>query len=215
MLYAIVESDKVEAWPGARGSCPGCRAPVIAKCGEINIWHWAHESGEDCDPWYEPESEWHLNWKGLFPSDQVEVVMAPHRADIVTLDKRIVELQHSSLSPEEVRIREAHYGYMAWIIDTSEFIDNLEFRRKDYYSDYVRFRWKWPRKWMFSIQKLLYFDLGEADSLFLVKSLADEIPCWGYGIHISKTFFCNQSIANRNSEIDVIRGAKREYRRKP
>jgi competence CoiA-like predicted nuclease len=28
---------------------------MIAKCGRIYIWHWAHD-GSDCDPWHEPEA---------------------------------------------------------------------------------------------------------------------------------------------------------------
>jgi competence CoiA-like predicted nuclease len=44
LLFATVGgTPKVRATPGARASCPFCARFMIAKCGEINVWHWAHE----------------------------------------------------------------------------------------------------------------------------------------------------------------------------
>lgn len=43
--------------------CPGCRAPVILKKGEINRPHFAHVSGSDCPYQSEPETVAHLNGK--------------------------------------------------------------------------------------------------------------------------------------------------------
>jgi len=83
------------ATPGARSTCPGCGGELVAKCGRIVTWHWAHLAA-DCDPWSEPESEWHRRWKFWFlshPGVRVEVPMAEHRADVVLADGRIVELR--------------------------------------------------------------------------------------------------------------------------
>src|SRR6516162_2253408 len=128
MLYANVNGEKIRATPRAKAWCPGCGSQVIAKCGEILIWHWAHEVNAECDPWHECESAWHLGWKDLFPPDQCEVVMGPHRADIVDKGGMVIELQHSSLSLAKVRERESFYRPgMIWIIHADEFLDRLQF----------------------------------------------------------------------------------------
>ena len=46
--------------PKMSSKCDICDGKIIAKCGRVKIWHWAHESRIDCDDWYEPMSEWHL-----------------------------------------------------------------------------------------------------------------------------------------------------------
>ncbi|MBL7893856.1 MAG: hypothetical protein JNK50_01090 [Bacteroidia bacterium] len=50
---------------------------MLAKCGTINIWHWAHEAIENCDDWYEPETQWHRDWKEHFGEECSE--MSPER----------------------------------------------------------------------------------------------------------------------------------------
>ncbi|HSW93780.1 MAG TPA: competence protein CoiA family protein, partial [Gammaproteobacteria bacterium] len=88
MLYALDSGKKTSASPNFnKAICPNCRQTVIPKCGEINIWHWAHKNRFDCDKWSEGETEWHLKYKALFPANQVEVSIThdsrKHRADIV------------------------------------------------------------------------------------------------------------------------------------
>jgi len=49
MLYAIDENGAaIRAQPNLAAKCKTCGSPVIAKCGEIKIWHWSHVSGADC-----------------------------------------------------------------------------------------------------------------------------------------------------------------------
>lgn len=190
MLFAadIKTREKTQAFPGGRANCPGCGATVIAKCGEINVWHWAHEVVDDCDPWSEGESVWHAMWKSFAGKDRVEIKFGPHRADIVGTSGIVIELQHSSLSPEVVREREGFYKDMVWLCDAREFTENLCLRdRGDYYS----FRWKWPRKWMFSITKPLFLDFGDGD-LLLAKKIYNEVPCGGWGTLCSREQFVNR-----------------------
>ena len=128
MLYATDEHQKkVTATPRSKGICPICKANVVSKCGEINIWHWAHQAKIDCDNWHEPETEWHLKWKSLFPKESVEVTRGEnnqHRADILTENGVVIELQHSSISSSEIRKREEFYGgKMLWVIDGTEFVN--------------------------------------------------------------------------------------------
>jgi hypothetical protein len=49
----------------------------------------------------------------------IEVVRAPHRADITGNGGVVVELQHSPISAEDIAAREAHYGNMVWLFDAT------------------------------------------------------------------------------------------------
>jgi hypothetical protein len=106
------------AAPHERSTCPSCAGELHAKCGRIVTWHWAHVV-DDCDPWSEPETEWHRRWKRYLRDTrgaQIEVVMPPHRADVVLPDGRIVELQAHYLSAEQIEERERFYGpRLHWI----------------------------------------------------------------------------------------------------
>jgi competence protein CoiA len=198
MLYAENNGQRIEATPKARAICPGCGQEVIAKCGEIVMWHWAHKVG-DCDAWAEGETDWHLDWKRRFRSVEVTIKRDGewHRADALTDSGWVVEFQHSSISPETISARERFYGNMIWVFDAREsrrFTDNWlaeynfpECRLTLYGEDhprakenYVTFRWKHPRKSIASASKLVYLDLGEGWLLRLGKMYPDEI-CGGWG----------------------------------
>ena len=185
MRYAIDRGtgNRIVAIPGYRAICPLCRAEVVAKCGDINAWHWAHSSTEDCDSWSEGETSWHLDWKEWFQPEEREVVIGNHRADIRTLAGRVIELQHSPISAEEIAERERFYGSgMVWVVDASEFIDNLCFRDK---GDHWTFRWKWPRKSWMAAKRPLYLDPGDECCwrgwLFRVHRVHSNVPCGGWG----------------------------------
>lgn len=122
MQYALVDGQRVEAKPGLKGQCPACGSPVIARCGEIRVHHWAHRGERKCDVWWEPETEWHREWKGRFPETWREFIQrAPdgekHIADIRSPSGRVIEFQHSFLKSDERRAREAFYGDMLWVVD--------------------------------------------------------------------------------------------------
>jgi hypothetical protein len=120
MQFAVNETGtRLEPTPKGKGLCPACGAPVIAKCGEILTWHWSHLT-KDCDPWYEPESAWHRQWKEKFPSEWREVVVGRHRADVKT-PIGIIEFQASCISPGEIQERENFYQTMAWVIKADAF----------------------------------------------------------------------------------------------
>lgn len=130
MQYALVDNIKREASPGGRGKCPICQAPMIAKCGNRLLHHWAHYKNENCDPWWENETEWHRKWKELFPIECREVTHVDntgeiHRADIKSKTNIIIELQHSAISDEERLARENFYNNMIWIIDGRLFKNNF------------------------------------------------------------------------------------------
>lgn len=115
----------VEAAPNRIAWCPYCGERVRPRCGVIKVWHWSHEAERDCDPWWEPETDWHRSWKSHASLDRIEVVMGDHRADIVGRDNRVIELQASPISPEEIQARERHYGPMCWLINGEGFAGNF------------------------------------------------------------------------------------------
>ena len=122
MIYGLdVNGMKVQAVPHSKALCPSCNQPLISKCGTINIWHWAHEKGGDCDAWSEGETEWHLNWKSNFPAFCTEFQIVKnninHRADVCFPTELIIEFQHSSLSVKEIQEREQFYQNMIWVFD--------------------------------------------------------------------------------------------------
>jgi competence protein CoiA len=130
MEIALVDGVRVLPSPGVQGSCQACGAPMTAKCGEQNVWHWAHKGRRVCDPWWENEGEWHRGWKRSFPEDYHEVVQhditgEKHIADVKLTNGLVIELQHSAMSPEEMRSREGFYGNMVWIVDSEPFRKNL------------------------------------------------------------------------------------------
>lgn len=160
MEWARLGFDRIKASPGAVGFCPGCGAQLHPKCGEINVWHWAHAGG-DCDPWHEGETSWHLNWKALFPPDWQEVVMGPRRADIRT-PRFVIELQHSPISPAEIREREEFYGEMIWIFDVRSARTRIHFPQGGFSPrPHGSIVWLRPRRSIFTCTKPVLLHLGK------------------------------------------------------
>lgn len=122
MITALVNGNKTEATKGAKGFCEYCGAEMVAKCGEINIHHWAHKGKRNCDPWWENETDWHRSWKARFPLERREITHLAkdgekHIADVKTESGLVIEFQHSYLNPEERRSRNAFYSKLVWVVD--------------------------------------------------------------------------------------------------
>ena len=135
MQYALVNGRKSEARRGERGECPICGCPTVAKCGPRVMHHWAHASRRSCDPWWENETEWHREWKALFPEECREVSHMAldgevHRADIKTPTGIVIEVQHSSMTDQERESREAFYRNLVWILDGRGFQSRFEVLEK-------------------------------------------------------------------------------------
>jgi hypothetical protein len=122
MKFALVNGQRHEAQPKLSAICPGCDQPMIAKCGEVRMPHWAHRRTLLCDPWWENETEWHRNWKDQFPEAWQEYVYRAedgekHIADVRTDKGWVIEFQHSSIKPDERRSRDAFYKKLVWVVD--------------------------------------------------------------------------------------------------
>ena len=124
MRFAVFENNRIEATPGATGTCPSCENNLVAKCGPKKVWHWAHKGRRHCDHWWENETEWHRAWKNQFNLDWQEVPARDdegelHIADVKTPNGLVIEFQHSAIKAEEVRIRTQFYGEIIWIVDAT------------------------------------------------------------------------------------------------
>lgn len=122
MKFALINGQRQEAQPNLSSQCPACDQAMIAKCGEVKIWHWAHKGRRTCDLWWENETEWHRAWKGRFPDSWQEFVHQAengekHIADVKTDQGWVIEFQHSYIKPEERRSRDTFYQKLVWVVD--------------------------------------------------------------------------------------------------
>ena len=197
MIYAIGnDSKRKKATPAGVGTCPHCSSVMVPKCGDINIWHWAHKSTKGCDAWRESETDWHRQWKSIVPSERAEVTISNfgqrHRADIITSKGVVVELQHSAISTADIAEREAFYGDMIWVFDISDCLQKRwigNYGGVDYFDNrfqlhnkgnYYTFRWKHPRKHIAYTTKPTFLDFGDIN-IFRLRRMYPDAPCGGWG----------------------------------
>jgi hypothetical protein len=229
MLFATVNGEKVEASPKITGTCQLCERPMFSKCGEINVWHWAHHKDESCDSWYEPETEWHKNWKLVFGKDNCEIVISKegvrHIADIVTKERVVIELQNSPIQMPNIRQRETFYGErMIWVINGKPFKENFSITKsrldedEKYYrfhnpfsSEYgkvdnspkneFKFSWSWCRKSWSDVQRPIFIDFGD-EHLFWVKEGMGT--SYGKGKKITKGVFIEKYGGDLNLLVTLL-----------
>lgn len=194
MLYAEDNNEeRIDPFPGGKAICPICKDTVMAKCGVINAWHWAHINKGECDPWAENESEWHLSWKRLFPKANTEVPVwdvflnMHHRADIRLNDGTVVELQHSSISVGEIIVRQRVYKKTIWVFDVKEAYDNKHFDFRLKQGSTFTFRWRWPVKHIAHASQVC-LDLGDGYVFILQKMYPDTPTAGGVIYGKSKSF---------------------------
>lgn len=131
MQYALVDGARQEAFPKGKGVCPTCGADMIAKCGSRIMRHWAHAHAQNCDPWWENETQWHREWKSHFPPEHREVSHTAddgeiHRADVKTPTGIVIEFQHSTMTDQERLSREKFYQNLVWVVDGRGFKRNFD-----------------------------------------------------------------------------------------
>jgi hypothetical protein len=127
MLTALVDGKRIYAGHAARGpsyACPGCRANVILRKGQIRIHHFAHEPRQSC-VWGEGETEDHLEAKSkLYEAFlnrslraeaewEVPSLGGDRRADVFIWEMGAgpvaLELQHTPIVPEAMVTRTKAY----------------------------------------------------------------------------------------------------------
>lgn len=187
---------------GQRAVCQTCDGEVLSKCGEINVWHWAHRAIAGCDSWLEADTEWHSEWKTRVPESWIEIVIEKdgkrRLADIRLPNGLVVKLQRSPLSPKQVRNYEQFFGNMIWIFDVQDSLEpsddpRLTFRKKAMSSTalqlrgwketpphYRTFRWKHPKKHIAYASRPVYLDVGK-NYVFDLQKLYPDRPAGGFG----------------------------------
>ena len=133
MRYALdKENNKIEvSYSGELAKCEICNSKVKGRKGEQRIKHWYHFETKiiDCDNWYEPITEWHLDWQNLFPKKNREVTITvnniSHRADILLNNGSVIEIQNSPIRFDEIEKRESFYGKknLIWILNGQNLIN--------------------------------------------------------------------------------------------
>jgi len=62
MLYGITnDGERILPCKDVKSLCPHCRGPLIPKCGQIKIHHWAHKESKGC-PYSSSMTHWHYEW---------------------------------------------------------------------------------------------------------------------------------------------------------
>lgn len=136
MIYAThpQTGEKILATPSTRARCPGCEGEVYSRCPEGGrVWHWAHmPSNTPClDKLSDGMTPWHVWWQSLLRPEFVEVRIGKLlRADIFT-PNHVIELQHSTISREDVALRNEAYGAdrIVWLFDGNGNSHNWHFDR--------------------------------------------------------------------------------------
>ncbi len=159
MLYAIDQrGQRILPSTDAIGTCQICGNGLIPKCGPILKHHWSHRAG-DCDTWGETETVWHRWWKSRASPECCEVVIGNHRADIRRHDGCVIELQHSSISVEDIEAREAFYGDMLWLLDVHLLGRSAHFLLRS--EQEIQMTWlNGDRRTLTRVRKPIYCDLG-------------------------------------------------------
>jgi competence protein CoiA len=145
---------------------------------------------------------WHRRWKSVVVPECREVVIggSSHRADIHVANGLVIELQHSPISPAEIRERERFYGAMVWVFDVESAADHFSFRVQD---GYVSFRWKWPRRHIAAATAPVYLDLGFTE-LFHLRKMHDAVPCGGWGRWIHPYRFYREVVGVASLSAEVL-----------
>lgn len=206
MLMARRDNRRVTAAPHETARCEICDSEVIAKCGQIVIWHWAHKSLEDCDPWAETVTHWHTDWQNRFPSEQREVPVGAHRADILLPNSRVIEFQHSAISVDDITAREQYYADMIWVFDAVSAVvaGRLDLRIRDWAVapglKHCSLRWRHPRRSVFFCHRPVFFDIG-GDRLLHLRRLYPDAPYGGWGTIYPVTRFLTDCAGVSSLEI--------------
>jgi hypothetical protein len=136
MLYNA-QRQRVRDWrTGQISTCPDCQRSLLARRGEVIIWHWAHFPTTTtpravCG---HRETPWHLAWKTAYddlPNWRVEAALHGFRVDAANFRTRNLREFIHCLSPYYVakhHVLAALNFDIRWIFDGTVFVSG---RRRD------------------------------------------------------------------------------------
>ncbi len=113
------------SYSGEKAICRDCNSEVFGRKGRIKVPYWTHPNNSDCDSWYEPITQWHLDWQNNFHNEYQEISQVDiqtgeiHRADVKLPNGTVIEVQNSPIKIEEIEQRENFYGKenLVWILN--------------------------------------------------------------------------------------------------
>lgn len=194
-----------EAIEGVQYMCPTCNSNLIQRRGTVNIHHFAHAVGGDCDTWSEM-TEWHLEWQNQFNEQYREITLGEHRADI-KMDNYIIEFQHSPISEEDLRERidfYTRYGKLIFLFDLRE---KTIYRNKHKSNTFI---WKYPSRTIIPPNNknyFLFFQVADNTILFIKGNLDNWSEFEVYKTLNKVQFF---SIFNKNNNLDILKALYEE-----
>jgi len=180
------DGQRVSAKPEVVAFCQNCGEEVVAKCGEINIWHFAHKTTNDCFGG-EGESLWHEYWKGMFPEECREFLRYDKYLEYKIADvaycEIVLEYQTNLPDVDEIEFRQEFWqdlGYkFKWVIkNNDQFFKHLKkISVEDVYNVY---KFKRPIKKFAYLNTPFYIDLENG---FLIKIFKVIVENYGTYIH--------------------------------
>jgi competence CoiA-like predicted nuclease len=199
MLYA--QSSETSTLVGAtKGisdtlTCPMCHEPVIARCGQIKVWHFAHKVDSSCEMSRYGMTEWHYDWQMQFPEHEREIIIThngvTHRADVIhehPFGKRVFEFQRKMMPLDEMIERENFWmnqGYIFfWVFDCTKKNDNNELwfqllRAKE--GNDTTFKWRFAPPTVVGLRGQKLCDLGDGRVINIKTLHTKRRPYYGFG----------------------------------
>ena len=144
MKFGRLNGERVRPEPHLKGvRCPKCDTELVAKCGKIRAFHWAHKNKLQCDDWMEDDNEWRDSWLNEFEDDWQESLIdrggVSHFADSETDKNTIILLHQSRLTPEIIREREDFYRTPVWIFNAGLHKQDVSRFLKAFEKDWIRY----------------------------------------------------------------------------
>jgi hypothetical protein len=175
---------------------------MIAKTGDVKVWHWAHATEQPGCP-SEGESEWHLAWKAAGLPGTQEKTVGNRRADVLAPSGYAIEFQKSAMSGAGVLAREKDWKRkLIWVFDVSEAREagRLELRinpSKPEGDGYRHIEWSHALERVRAATCQVILDLDGENMLYLGKWY-ESSPLMGYGWLVTREWV----------EASIVRGDK-------
>lgn len=170
------------ATPSFKYRCQICMQPLLQKRGQIRAHHFAHLSSHGkhstivpcSDKWNYDMSEWHINWQRRFDPVDIERVVSlgsvKHIADVL-VNNIVLEFQHSSISIEEFRERNAFYTSsgrkVIWVFDLIDELNSQKISSSEANGNH--YTWSYAKKLSRSVNidnelATIYFQFSSSEN---------------------------------------------------
>lgn len=108
-----------------------------------------------------PSTEWHAAWLTMVPPTHREQRRGQHRADIITYDGWVIEVQHAPMAAVRIAGRELDHGNMEWIWDGRKPYRERRLTLDSFSKGVVHFTWRQVRPTLRTCRRRCLVDIGE------------------------------------------------------